>query len=191
MVLTKRERTIALAALITAAVLALDRIVFSPLLARLDKLHADEKLYTDQLTNANALFQRHEAKQARWDGMVADGLKSDAADTEDALDHAVYEWAQASGLSLKWCTPERPSQKDRSEVVLYVAGTGRMSAVAQFLFRAQTSKLPVRPEDVEIATRREGTDDLTLTLHLSGLYFPADGKAASAGAASVSGGTRK
>jgi Tfp pilus assembly protein PilO len=180
MVLSKRERTIALATLIAVAVLALDHFALSPMLDQLAQLRADEKFYTDKLAHANSLFLHRKGTEARWNQMVADGLKSDAADTENALDHAVYEWAQASNLTLKSCTPERAVQKDRPEVVLYVVGAGRMSAVAQFLYRAQTSKLPVKPEDVEIASRREATDDLTLSMHLSGLYFPADWKAAPA-----------
>jgi hypothetical protein len=191
MVLSKRERIIALTAVIAAAVLVLDHYALSPVLDRLAQLRTDEKFYTDKLANANSLFMHRKATEARWDQMAADGLKSDAADTEDALDHAVYDWAQSSGLILKICTPERSILKERPEVVLYVVATGRMSAVAQFLYQAQISKLPVRPTDMEIGTRREGTDDLTLTLHLSGLYFPKDWKAAPAsGPAPASGGTR-
>ena len=192
MVLSKRERTIALVTLIAVAILVLDHFALSPILARLAQLRAAEQDYTGKLTHANSLFLHRKATEARWNQMVADGLKADAADTEDALDHAVYEWAQASALTLKSCTPERTASKDRPEVVLYVVGTGRMSAVAQFLYRAQTSKLPVKPEDIEIASRREGADDLTLSMHLSGLYFPADWKAAPAGgAAAAAGGTHK
>jgi hypothetical protein len=192
MVLSKRERTIALATLIAVAVLVLDRFALSPILDRLAQLRGDEQYYTDKLTHANSLFLHRKATEARWNQMIADGLKSEAADTENALDHAVVEWAQASGLTLKSCTPERTAQKDRPEVVLCVVGAGRMSAVAQFLYRAQTSKLPIKPEDMEIASRREGADDLTLTLHLSGLYFPADWKAApTGGPAPAPGGPRK
>jgi hypothetical protein len=192
MVLSKRERTIALVTLIAVAILVLDHFALSPILDRLAQLRTAEQYYTDKLTHANSLFLHRKASEARWNQMTADGLKSEAADTEDTLDHAVVEWAQASGLTLKSCTPERTVQKDRPEVVLYVVGTGRMSAVAQFLYRAQTSKLPIRPEDLEIASRREGADDLTLTLHLSGLYFPADWKVAPTGSsASVPGGPRK
>ena len=192
MVLSKRERTIVLATLIAVAILVLDHFALSPILVQLDQLRADEKDYTDKLAHANALFLHRKATEARWNQMVADGLKSEAADTEDALDHAVYEWAQASNLTLKSCTPERMTVKDRPAVVLYVVGAGRMSAVAQFLWRAQTSKLPLKPEDMEISARREGTDDLTLTLHLSGLYFPAGWKATpTGGPAPAAGGTHK
>jgi len=192
MVLSKRERTIALATLIAVAILVLDQLVLSPVLARLDELRADDKLYTDKLTHASSLFLHRKATETRWNQMVADGLKADAADTEDALDHAVYEWAQSSGLVLKSCTPERTGLKDRPEVVLYVVGTGSMSAVAHFLFLAQTSKLPVQPEDVEIGARREAADDLTMTLHISGLFLPEGWKAAPpAGAALAAGGTPK
>jgi hypothetical protein len=192
MVLSKRERNIALATLIAVAVLLLDHFALSPILDRLAELRADEKFYTEKLSSADSLILHKEEKEARWKQMIADGLKPDAADTEDALDRAVVEWAQASGLTLKSCTPERTARKDHPEVVLYVVGTGRMSAVAQFLYRAQTSKLPVKPQDMEISSRREATDDLTLTLHLSGLYFPADWKITPAGGpAPAAGGTHK
>jgi len=190
MVLSKRERTVALATLSAVAILVLDQFVLSPVLAKLDQLQTDEKNYTDKLTYANSLFLHRKATETRWNQMIADGLKSDAANTEDALDHAVYEWAQASGLTLKSCTPERAVSKDRPEVVLYVVGAGNMSAVAHFLYQAQTSKLPVKPADVEIGSRREAADDLTITLHISGLYFPAGWKPPPAGgAAPATGGT--
>jgi hypothetical protein len=192
MVLSKRERTIALATLIAVAVLLLDHFALSPILDRLAELRADEKFYTEKLGNADSLILHQQEKEVRWNQMIADGLKPDAANTEDALDRAAVEWAQASGLTLKSCTPERTARKDHPDVVLYVVGTGRMSAVAQFLYQAQTSKLPVKPEDVEISSRREATDDLTLTLHLSGFYMPADLKVASAGgSAAAAGGTHK
>ena len=162
------------------------------------QLSSDDQLYTGKLDNANSLFLHQKGTEARWNRMVADGLKTDPADTEDTLDHAVYDWAQASGLTLKSCTPERTAEKQRgeavphAEVVLYVVGTGDMNAVAHFLYAAQTSKLPVQPEDVEISARREATDDLTVTLHISGLYFPAAPKAAPAGGpAPAAGGTPK
>ena len=192
MVLSKRERTIALTTLGAVAILVLDQLVLSPVLARLDQLRTDEKFYTVRLANAGSLFLHQKATQDRWNQMIADGLKSEAADTEDTLDHAVYEWAQNSGLTLKSCTPELTRSKERPEVVLYVVGAGNMSAVAHFLYQAQTSKLPVEPEDVEIGSRREAADDLTIALHLSGLYFPAGFKPAPTGGATpAAGGTRK
>jgi hypothetical protein len=194
MVLSKRERTIVWVTISVVALLVLDQAALLPLQAKLDRLRSDDQLYTARLEHANSLFLHQKATEARWKQMIADGLKSDAADTEDALDHAVYEWAQTSGLTLKSCTPERTVQRERAdelphgEVVLYVVGTGNMSAVAHFLYAAQTSKLPVQPEDVEIGSRREAADDLTVTLHVSGLYFPAASKAAQTGPPAAAGG---
>jgi len=192
MVLSKRERTIVLATIGAVVLLVLDQVVLSPVLAQLDQLRTDKETYTKKLDDAASLFRHQKATEARWNQMIADGLKSNGADAEDTLDHAVYDWAQASGLSLKSCTPERSMQKERPEVVLYVVGTGNMSAVAHFLYRAQTSKLPVQPEDVEIGSRREATDDLTVTLHLSALYFPGAAKSVpNVGAAPAAGVTSK
>ena len=192
MVLSKRERTIALVTVSAVVILLLDQLVLSPVMTQFEQLRADDEKYTKELADANSLFMHRKATEARWNQMIADGLKFDAAETEAALDRAVYDWAQGSGVTLKSCTPEHMTQKDRPEVVLYVVGTGNMNAVAHFLYRAQTSRLPVQPEDLEIGSRREATDDLTVTLHISGLYLPAGFKPASAeGAASAAGGTHK
>jgi len=188
MVLSKRERTIVIVTVIAVVLLVLDQVALSPIREKLDQLRTDEKSYTDKLANASQLFQNRKAAEDRWNQMIANGLKFDVAATEEALDHAVLDWARSSGLSLKSCTPERmtTSQRDLSavphaEVVLYVVGTGNMDAVSHFLFAAQTSRLPVQPEDVEITARREAADDLNVTLHISGLYFPSAATPAAAG----------
>ena len=125
-----------------------------------------------------SLFKREKAAQLRWKEMLAGGLKQDAAETENALQHAVREWSQDANLALSTVRPERVVQKGRApEVAIHLVGAGPMSAVARFLWRLQTAPLPVKVVEMHLSARREGTDDLSLQLRLSALYLPADWKA--------------
>jgi len=47
-----------------------------------------------------------------------------------------------------------------------------MAAISRFMWRLQTSKVPIRVTDLSITTRRDGIDDLSLDLGISTLYLP-------------------
>ena len=53
-----------------------------------------------------------------------------------------------------------------------VSGAGSMRAVAGFLWRLESSPLPVRLTELQLGARREGTDDLNLQVRLSALCQP-------------------
>jgi hypothetical protein len=88
--------------------------------------------------------------------------------------------------------PERPASKKGAapEVTAQVVGTGSMNAVARFLWRLQTAPQPVKLIEMQLSSRREGMDDLSLQLRLSALYVPADAKSAAARPANSTGGDR-
>jgi len=177
MVLSKRERYIVIGTIIAVAALALDRYLLSPVLNRESQLEAQKQGLVRELDRAQSLFKRKKAAAAKWKEMVAGGLKQDASETENALQHAISQWSQDANLALSSVQPERAAQTGRSpEVAIRVVGTGPMSAVARFLWRAQTCPQPVKVVDMQVSSRREGTDDLSVTLHLSALYLPADWK---------------
>ncbi len=53
-----------------------------------------------------------------------------------------------------------------------------MSAVGPFLWRLETTPLPLRIKELQLGSRRDGEDDLSLTLTVSALYLAAEGTAA-------------
>jgi hypothetical protein len=56
-------------------------------------------------------------------------------------------------------------------MTVLTAGTGNMRAVARFLYLAETTTLPLRIRELQIGSRKEGTDDLSVQLKLSTLYM--------------------
>ena len=179
MVLSKRERYIVIATAVAVCALALDRYILAPILSSESQLDTQKQNLLRNLDKATSLFKRKKAAEARWQEMKTGGLKADAAETENALLHAVREWSQDAGLALSSVRPERAAQKGHApEVTAQVAGSGNMNAVVRFLWRLQTSPLPVKLVEVQLASRREGVDDLSLQVRLSALYLSGNSNAA-------------
>src|SRR5205814_9365061 len=95
----------------------------------------------------------------------------------------VREWAQASGINLPTVTPQRPAtEKHFSKLTLRASGTSSMSQLGKFLYRIQTAQVPVAVNEIQVATRKDGTDDLKVDLAIETIYLTPEA-ARAAGAA--------
>ena len=173
MVLSKRERLIAIAVVAVLGVLALDQIVVSPLLARSDDLDAQIMAAQEDMLEAQDLFRDSRRRGREWALVSRDALKRNASEAEGQLLTRVREWAQDAGVGLTSLKPERDEKlKDFRQITLRATATGSVSTLGQFLHRIETATVPVRITDMTIATRKEGTDELTLNLGVATIYLP-------------------
>lgn len=191
MVLSQRERYVLIATVAAVALFLGDRYVLAPILSHQARLDEKKQSLVGQLEHATALFKGRKGAEARWKEMTAGGLKADAAEAESALLHSIREWSQEASLTLSAVRPERAAAKGKvTEVIVLVNGSGPMSAVSRFLWRLQTSAVPVKIVEMQLSARREGADDLSVQLRLSALYLPAGTKAVAAKPAAVAGEAR-
>ena len=175
MVLSKRERIVAIAAVGALVVLVLDHYALNPL------LDADSLVQSQLVTakakkqqDANLLSLAAGSVSKKWNDMVAGGLKSNPTQAEGAVLQALAGWASQAGLPPLSMTPEHIAQNgELGEITVQVAGTGTMATVSNFLWRLSSSQMPVRIKDVTILARREGADDLSMNMHVSTLYLGA------------------
>ena len=81
---------------------------------------------------------------------------------------------------------------DQYEIVFQVAGTGTMNSVSRFLFQIEKSTLHIRLTDVQLGSREEDGNDLSLQLRLSALYLSGkvDNDRTSSEAGSAAGGRK-
>ena len=63
-------------------------------------------------------------------------------------------------------------QVDGASPQVQAAGTGSMNAVSRFLWRVETAGIPLRVKEMQLGSRKEGADDLTVQLRLSTIYAP-------------------
>jgi len=171
-----------MAALAVVGALILDWYVVEPILDSGKQREAEKQALVKQLTDAQTLVKRGEQLKPKWRDMEKGGLKTDPSEAESAVLRAVDEWAKDAQFSLTARKPERvPGKGDLREISYQITGSGRTAAVAKFLYRADTTTLPVKVEEVAITARREGTDDLSVQIRLNGIYvLPAAEAAAEA-----------
>jgi hypothetical protein len=181
MVLSKRERIIAVVAFAAVAVLVLDHYALSPLLDASARLDEERTAAEAELGKSTTLFHRQDVMAHKWKDMVTGGLKSDPAEAEGQVLHALQGWADQARLSLASVKPERSMQgEELREITVQTSGTGSMDAVSRFLYLIDESQLPLRIKDLQLGARREGTDDLSLQVRVSTLYLAQPAKAPAA-----------
>jgi Tfp pilus assembly protein PilO len=168
--LTPRERNIFIVVLVLAALWALDELAIGPLLAARSQLQDDTLTATQSLEQANHLFTVERLDRRKWEQMTRYGLRTDPAAAESQMLHAIQDWSRDAGLALTGNKPDRAeAQKPFQKITFHVTTTGNLAAVNRFLWDAETATIPMRIEDLTIASRKEGTDDLSLSVAVSTL----------------------
>jgi hypothetical protein len=178
MVLTKRERVVACAAFGAVALLVADRVLLRPLWKRQEAMRAERDRLVAELEGGRELFERQRQLAPRWRELLAGGLQPDPEKAESQVLHAVRTWSQEAGLTLSSLRPERVRDHDGlREMTFQASATGGMGEVARFLYSLESSRQPVRVSELQLGTRKEGTDDLSLQFRVSALCMgPAEGK---------------
>src|SRR5438067_2053855 len=173
MVVSKRERMIGIITMIVLAALVLDQFVFEKLLDQKRDLEGQKAVATQTLHEKNILIHQSAEDKPRWDQMRRDGLLNDASRTETQIYNNLNAWAREAGLSpppaLKSDRTEK--EKDFYKLTLRATGNGAMSQIARFLWHIQTANIPVKITELTISSRKEGADDLSLTMSVATAYL--------------------
>ncbi len=173
MVLSKRERLIALVTLLVVGAFALDGLILSPGWRALQATESRKQELKAQVLEAQNLFERRGMLERKWKTMLSDGLRNDA-EAESRLARAMDEWASDTRLTLTSVKPDRiAGNKGLQEMTFMVAGKGRLDAVARFLYKVETAEMPIKVKDMQLGSAGESGDSMSLQLTLSALYLGA------------------
>jgi Tfp pilus assembly protein PilO len=194
--MTKRERMIGIGVGVAAAIFVIDSYALTPYTKARDENQKKIVELADKFEKANKLIKKQRSMEKSWREMLQSGLKSDPAEAEQQILQSVRQWAQDAGLAPTSLKPDRVVRSDKTQLVrLNVTGTGSMASVAKLLWSIEKAQIPLKVDELQLTTRKEGTDDLAVTLSVSTLWVaPGDGKTPAAGAAraqaAVEGGAR-
>jgi hypothetical protein len=173
MILSRRERYIVIGTLAVVGLFALDRLLLTPLIERRQVVAAQMRLETERMERANGLLTNRSRVNRKWNEISGSSLKIDGSTAESQIIRAVNDWALEAGLNLSSAKPERAEkEKQFMKITFRANATGNMAAISRFMWRLQTSKVPIRVTDLSITTRRDGVDDLSLDLGISTIYLP-------------------
>jgi hypothetical protein len=169
--MSQRERYIVIGTVAVVALLALDRLAFTPLLERYKALDQDIQDKQAEVDRNDQLFKRASQDNRKWKEMTAGALKRDASTTESQLIDSIGQWAQDARMSVSY-KPERTEKKREFVVVTYRATcNGSMSQLRTFLLHVQRATIPIRLVDLQVSSRPEGTDNLQISMGISTAYL--------------------
>ena len=172
MVVSPRERYIVAATAAVLALLAVDRFAVEPLLNQRAAIDAQKAALAGELSRAQDLVSLSSQNMPMWNAMRA-GLQAGPAEAESQILHAIGDWAEDSRLTLSLLKPERLTGKTRlPQIAFQAAGTGSMEAVTRFFWRLETATIPIKVTELQLASRKEGTDDMSVQLRISTVYLP-------------------
>lgn len=172
MVLSKREKYILAIAVTVVTIFVADRYIITPFLALRAQVKAEKQSLIDKMEYATSLFKRRKLLGQKWQNMISGGLENDVSKTESKVLNAIRSWSQECGLMLSSVKPDRVvGEGNLQEITFQVAGTGTMSSVSRFLWRIETARLPFKIKDIQLGSRDEEADDMSLQLRLSAIYL--------------------
>lgn len=176
MALTTRERNIAIVVGAVAGLYLLDLVAFTPYLKAREKLASSIDAANVKLDAAMKLRKQQKELSRVWRDMNAGGLKSDVVEAESQLFHALRDWTHESGLNFSSSKPERATSEGKFTLInTHVSGTGPQAAITKLLWRLETATIPIRVTEMSVNARKEGADDLTVSLGVSTLCDRPDG----------------
>jgi Tfp pilus assembly protein PilO len=167
--LSKRERIIAVVAIAAVGFLVLNKFLIAPVADRLEQIETRKQQLQVELNEAQNLFQRRRLLEKEWKAMLAEGLRNEV-EAESTIARAIDGWSRETSLTLSSVKPDRVAgDKGLTEITFVVAGTGTLEAVAQFLWRVETTLLPIKVKDMQLGSSNESGQSMSVQLRLSAI----------------------
>ena len=159
--------------------LVLDSLVLTPLTKGWQSRRAEIAKLQKNVTEGRAMIERATRTRAVWAEMQSQALPKEAAKAEQDLISAFDRWGRASNIELGSIKPQwkRGTTARYSQLECRVDATGSLATLTRFLFEVEKSALALRVDSVELTSRDDLGQKLTLGLLVSGLRFaPLEGK---------------
>ena len=164
-----------------AAVLLLigDSLIRAPLVKSWETRSAEIAKLTKNVSEGRALLERADRMRATWAEMQSQTLPKDPAKAEQDLISAFDRWGRSNNVELGSIKPQwkRGTTNRYSQLECRVDATGTLATLSRFLYEVEKSPLALRVDSVELTSRDDNGQRLTLGLLVSGLRLtPLEGR---------------
>jgi hypothetical protein len=176
-VLSKRERYIAILTISVLGLLGLYQFVLQPLLDDRDSLDLQIATATRDWSDQNKLIKRSREARTELTAMTSSGkLAHDASEAETQIYRGVRDWATEARMAAPSVQPTRAAEKEKDfyKLTFRVQGSGSMWQISRFLQLVRGASIPVQITELQLSSNKENTDDLKLTLTVATIYLPGD-----------------
>jgi hypothetical protein len=167
-----RQKLLVIIAGAALALLALDRLILTPLghvwSARSQRIAELQK----NLAQGKQLLDREGTIRGRWSNMASNTLPTNLSMAESKVLKSVDHWTQDSGISFTSIKPQwKQNEDDFVTLECRADAFGDMSSVVRFLYDLEREPMGLRVEDVEISSRDNEGQQLALGVRFTGLVL--------------------
>jgi len=168
-----REKLLLIATAGCLLLLILNWLVISPLKAswqrRADRIVALRK----SLEDGKMVLQREDSIREQWDRYNTNALSSTPTVAERQLFDAFDRWVRASGVTEGSFRPQLKDSDDNYSIMECRADvTGNLQTIINFLANVGKDPMGIRVQSLELTSRDDNGQQLSLGLELDGLLLP-------------------
>ncbi len=180
MALTQREQKTAKIAGVFFGVVILYYFIIEPLYEDLSK--ANESLAESQqaISENQLVFSNDTKSLLDWNKNYNKKLAKSPAAADSQLNDRIRQAAQSERLEPQFEQSRSDIEKGFGKISRPIQVSGKMPSISRFVYQLQNSDIPIRINELTMATKKDGTDDLTVTLNVATIYeLPVDNKSSS------------
>jgi len=172
MKIDNRQQLLAVVALAAVALLAADRLVFTPLTRLWKQRSGTVVQLRQQIADGTSLLQREQPIRRRWEQMRSNTLPRNPSLAEQQLLKAFNTWSQRSRVTLTSIMPQwKQDADDYMTLDCRIEATGDLETLSQFLYNIENDPLALQLEGMDLGARDDTGQQMTLGLQISGLVL--------------------
>ncbi len=170
MKIKNRQQLLAILAGVTLALLLGDRLIVSPLARSWTARNNRIAQLRKDIAQGSVLRDREQIIRNRWESMRTNTLPDNVSLAENEVLQAFEHWSQVSQISIANIKPQWKQTDDNYLTLECRADAfGGIEALTRFLYNVERDPLALRIEAIEIASRDNDGNQLTLGLQVSGV----------------------
>jgi hypothetical protein len=172
MKIDNRQQLLAIVAVGVVALLAADRLVFTPLTKLWKSRSAAIADLRKQVADGASLLGRETVIRSRWEQMKDNTLPSNPSLAEQQMLKAFDNWSRRSRVSITSILPQwKHDADDYMTLQCRVDAAGDLETLSQFIYDIESDPMALKVESVELTSRDNNGQQLTLGMQISGLVL--------------------
>lgn len=176
MKIDNRQQLLIVATIAIAALFIGDKAIITPLTGWWQS-RAKEITDLHKKINEGKSYERRAASlRGSWEEMRKNALPNNSSAAPEMVNSAMQDWAQDSNASLNATTPQWKDFENYKTLVYRVDISGSMWNLSRFLHDIENSPLALKIESLDLNSRDNSGQTLTLSLNVSGLVLTPQAK---------------
>jgi Tfp pilus assembly protein PilO len=168
-----REKLLLITTGALVVLLLLNWLVISPLIASWHRRADHIAELRKNIADGEMLRQRESYIRERWDNMSSNALPSAPAAAEHQLFDAFDKWVRESRVTEVSFKPQLKNTDDNYSVMeCHAEVTGSYHTIFRFLYDLENDPMGLQVQGVEMTSRDDTGQQISLGLDLSGLLLP-------------------